>query len=77
MLSKRLIGLCAAVITAVAVVPAANASASDAPPPIKPVGLFEAKWVLPPDGTGSGGYTYLYSYDTVAHDDFTYPPQRP
>ena len=47
-------------------------------PPIKPVELFEPKWILPPRSSGAYGpikaAAEAMGYDTVEHDDFSYPP---
>ena len=41
---------------------------------------FEVKWILPPKGSSSYNAVKAFAegagYDTVEHDDFSYPPQR-
>jgi hypothetical protein len=49
-------------------------------PPIKPVDLFEPKWILPPRESPAYGAikstAESMGYETVEHDDFSYPPPR-
>ena len=44
---------------------------------IKPPKLFEVKWILPPEGSPAYGRSKAFAesmgYDTVEHDDFSYP----
>lgn len=36
---------------------------------------FELKWILGPNGEGKA-FAEAAGYETVAHDDFSYPPRR-
>lgn len=53
-------------------------------PPIKPVGPFEPKWILPPVLSPESqkihdrikGLAEGMGYETLEHDDFSYPPAR-
>lgn len=54
-------------------------------PPIKPVDVFQPKWILPPYGVTEDHHrTYnniksaaqAVGYETVEHEDFSYPPPR-
>ena len=44
-------------------------------PRIGPVKPFEVKWILGPNGEGKA-FAEAAGYETVAHDDFSYPPRR-
>ena len=44
-------------------------------PRIGPVKPFEVKWILGPNGEGKE-FAEAAGYETVAHDDFSYPPPR-
>jgi len=44
-------------------------------PRIGPVKPFEVKWILGPNGEGKA-FAEAAGYETVAHDDFSYPPPR-
>ena len=41
----------------------------------KPIELAEVKWILGPNGEGRA-FAESMGYQTVKHDDFTYPPPR-
>lgn len=41
----------------------------------EPLRPFEVKWILGPNGEGAD-FAASAGYETVAHDDFTYPPPR-
>ena len=72
----------AAAIALLSLLPLATAQAST-PPPIAPLKPIEVKWILPPDYPGWGAYegnvlaATLGGYDTVEHDDLSYPGRRP
>jgi hypothetical protein len=42
---------------------------------LKPIEPFEVKWILGPNGEGRE-FAESMGYQTVEHDDFTYPPPR-
>ncbi|HEX6023800.1 MAG TPA: hypothetical protein VFZ00_17550 [Solirubrobacter sp.] len=73
--TKRII---AATIALLTLLPIASAQASSLPP-ITPLKPLEVKWILPPDYPGWGAYegnlwaATLAGYETVEHDDLTYP----
>jgi len=49
----------------------------DRPPRIRiePLKPHELKWILGPDGQGRA-FAESMGYETVEHDDFSYPPHR-
>jgi hypothetical protein len=71
------IRIIAAAIALLTLLPVAGAHASS--PPIQPIKPLEVKWILPPDYPGWGAYegnqlaAGLGGYETVEHDDLTYP----
>jgi hypothetical protein len=77
--TKRIVAAAIALLT---LLPLASAQASS-PPPIAPLKPLEVKWILPPDSPGWGAYegnqlaASLGGYDTVEHDDLSYPGGRP
>jgi len=76
----------AAAIAMLTLLPIAGAQASyqknDPPPPpnVGPVKWFGVKWILPPRSSGFYGASKAFAesmgYETVEHDDFSYPPPR-
>jgi hypothetical protein len=76
----------AAAIAMLTLLPIAGAQASyqknDPPPPpsVGPVQWFGVKWILPPRSSGfyaaSKAFAESMGYETVEHDDFSYPPPR-
>jgi hypothetical protein len=76
--TKRIVAASIALLT---LLPLASAQASS-PPPIAPLKPIEVKWILPPDHPGWGSYegnllaATLGGYETVEHDDLSYPASR-
>jgi hypothetical protein len=80
---KAIIATSIAMLT---LLPIAGAQASyqkdDPPPPPEagPVQIFQAKWILPPRTSSYYGASKAFAesmgYETVEHDDFSYPPPR-
>jgi hypothetical protein len=80
---KRIALLAGLAAAAAAIVPAtaAHAESSSPPPPppnVQYIGLFHAKWILPPRGSSmyaaSKAFAESAGYETVEFDDFSYPP---
>jgi hypothetical protein len=77
---KRIALLAGLAAAAAAIVPttAAHADVPPHPPNVQYIGLFHAKWILPPRGTSmyaaSKAFAESAGYDTVEFDDFSYPP---
>lgn len=67
----------------VTVVDSPSSQPDDNPPRInlELLTLFEAKWILPPAGTGAYGAIKAFAesmgYSTVELDDFSYPERAP
>jgi hypothetical protein len=76
---KRIALLAALAATAAALVPAgaAHADTPSLPPNVTYIGMFHAKWILPPRGSHMYGASKAFAesagYETVEFDDFSYP----
>ena len=72
--------IAAAAIALLTLLPVAGAQASS-PPPIAPLKPLEVKWILPPRTSpfyeSEKALAEAAGYDTVEHDDLSYPGRRP
>ncbi len=70
-----------AALAMAAAVPTAGTASASTPPQITPIKPFVAKWILPPRTSSVYGYEKWFAesmgYETVEHDDFSYPGPRP
>jgi hypothetical protein len=81
--TKRIV---ATTIALLSLLPIAGAQASSSPPPpappanLGPVKPFVAKWILPPRTSSfyesEKAFAQSMGYETVEHDDFSYPGPR-
>lgn len=71
--------IAAAAIAILTLLPVAGAQASQ--PPIAPLKPLEVKWILPPRTSpfyeSEKALAEAAGYDTVEHDDLSYPGRRP
>jgi hypothetical protein len=70
--TKRIVAAAIALLTLLPL--AATAQAASPPPPQLPKPI-EVKWILAP-GQASDPFAEAAGYETVAHDDLTYPGSR-
>jgi len=81
---KAIVAAAIAMLTLLPMAAGAQASYqhNDPPPPpnVGPVKWFGVKWILPPRSSGfyaaSKAFAEGMGYETVEHDDFSYPPPR-